>query len=584
MTMAPAKIYVVAVVIFVLTFNPVYSERMKSKIYDSIEGAACFRRLNGTHQFGCTSRRLGNVGVIHLIASNKDLTWLLNEGEAMPYMTVMYPAMFTRDSLLKLKNSGKVNGIALINNGSIPEHFTHEDTCPNRYSGLSSNETCDAKNPLDVWNPHGTKLLMEDWGFPIFYIKKDIEKIMKCYNDYNSNGRNKKNDRSLCAMEMTSFMFATVDSATCIRRSKMVTNFNPMKFCDPLGSRNVWSTLFPRFKNASSEQNETVYVVASRMDTSSLFDGVTPGAVSPVSGIVALMSTAQILSKIFKNIKGDRRTASFITDMKNIGLKLGLQFSERKDGKLPPASLQTFIAEGGSAPVPGVIIADYYKSFTTKYYHSIFDDAKALDYEYQNGNMPSPNSIQAFVANVSTTLGHTLYKMLMGKTYTGTVDEIFHCYLKKMNCSLFQQASFNMMLNDEPASLYVGVHSWRGPNYQITSLTGQTLAYLTGDFVNKTEKDCVNNPLQQVYQYIWVKGNITDGDAEYDWSSGQFSTWTESVWQELSVRVFLKPSRAHEIKIFSVGAVVFGLSFIIVYFLNARSHILFGNTLGTGAC
>ncbi|KAK7788634.1 hypothetical protein R5R35_013954 [Gryllus longicercus] len=42
---------------------------------------------------------------------------------------------------------------------------------------------------------------MEDWGFPIFYIKKDIEKIMKCYNDYNSNGRNKKNDRSLCAME-----------------------------------------------------------------------------------------------------------------------------------------------------------------------------------------------------------------------------------------------------------------------------------------------------------------------------------------------------------------------------------------------
>jgi hypothetical protein len=72
--------------------------------------------------------------------------------------------------MLALKASGKVNGVVLINNGSAdhPEYFSHDDTCPNRYSGLSLVEqTCNNSNP---WNPHGTGLMLIDWGLPIFYV------------------------------------------------------------------------------------------------------------------------------------------------------------------------------------------------------------------------------------------------------------------------------------------------------------------------------------------------------------------------------------------------------------------------------
>lgn len=695
--MASSKIYVQILLFSVVLSSAVTSERMKSKIYDSIDGvAACFRRLNGTHQFGCGSNRLGNVGIIHLVNDSDSLSWLLEHGEAVPYMVVMKPTLFTRDNLLKLKKSGKINGIALTANGTRPNHFSFEDTCPNRYSGLFlvNKETCD-KGSSSGWNPLGNKLIFEDWGFPIFYVTKDIDKIEKCYSLFNSLGRNQKHDRSLCAMEMNSFMFATSNSALCIRRSKMITNFNPMKFCDPLASRNVWSTLFPRHRNSTNEK-DSVIVVASRMDASSMFDGITPGAVSPTTGIVALLATAHVLAKIFKEpaekrpaknvlfvlfngesfdyigssrmaydlqkgnfpseeddmvadqppplkpedlayfvelshltnqykkggnklvfhpaeknrVRSKISTASFIDEMKTVGETLGLQFETKSNGQLPPASLQSFIAQ--EIKVGGVVIADYLDQFTTRYYHSVFDNASSLQYKYYEGIDPPPRSIQRFIAHFSTALARTLYFMLTNVSYVGdsritarAVDELFHCYVDTVNCSMFRNASYNAKLNDEPANLYVGVNLWRGPNYVITSLTGQTLAYLTGDKVDKSEKECQNNPQQQVLQYIWMQGNKDideDGiciqttmnytvavspafdELEYDWSSGQYSTWTESVWQELNVRIFLKPSRSHEIKILSIGAIVFSLSFIFIYFVNARSHILFCNSLGTGAC
>lgn len=73
---------------------------------------------------------------------------------------------------------------------------------------------------------------------------------------------------------------------------------NPRKFCDPLGGINVWSSLFPI-------ENSTVpkkyIVVAARMDTTSLFHRIMPGAVNPLTGLVTLLTTARMLKKSFVN-------------------------------------------------------------------------------------------------------------------------------------------------------------------------------------------------------------------------------------------------------------------------------------------
>lgn len=73
----------------------------------------------------------------------------------------------------------------------------------------------------------------------------------------------------------------------------------PVRYCDPLGGNNIWSTLYPRLK--AEETNKTVIVVAARLDGTSMFDGLVPGAMSPVSGIVTLLMTAKILASIAQN-------------------------------------------------------------------------------------------------------------------------------------------------------------------------------------------------------------------------------------------------------------------------------------------
>jgi hypothetical protein len=76
--------------------------------------------------------------------------------------------------------------------------------------------------------------------------------------------------------------------------------FFSVRYCDPLGGNNIWSTLYPRFR--AEETNKTVVVVAARLDGTSMFDGLVPGAMSPVSGIVTLLMTAKILSSIAQNL------------------------------------------------------------------------------------------------------------------------------------------------------------------------------------------------------------------------------------------------------------------------------------------
>ena len=59
--------------------------------------------------------------------------------------------------------------------------------------------------------------------------------------------------------------------------------------------------------------------------------------------------------------------------------------------------------------------------------------------------------------------------------------------------------------------------------------------------------------------------------------SGMYSTWTESIWQTLSVRMFLKPSAATEQLTMILGSLVAGISFVLVWFINSRADILFNS-------
>ncbi|XP_016981949.2 nicastrin isoform X1 [Drosophila rhopaloa] len=301
-------------------------ERTRDKMYEPILGASCFRRLNGTHQTGCSSTYSGSVGVLHLINSEADLEFLLTSAPSPPYAPMIPPHLFTRNNLMRLKEAGpkNISVVLLINKTAQMKQFSHELNCPNQYSGLNiSSATCDASNPAKNWNPWGTGLLHEDFPFPIYYLaeKDEIEKLEKCFEKFNNFNYETHALRSLCAVEVKSFMSAAVNTEVCMRRTNLINNLGGSKYCDPLEGRNVYATLYPR-KPVVENGNETVHtnekfiLVSCRLDTASMFDGVGPGAMDSLMGFAVFTQVAYLLRQLLplqSSLPDSLRNVLFVT-------------------------------------------------------------------------------------------------------------------------------------------------------------------------------------------------------------------------------------------------------------------------------
>lgn len=288
----------------------VSGERIQDQMYIRISGASCFRRLNGTHSTGCSSRFSGSSGVLHLIQEKSDFNFVLNTPPAPPYILIVPPQLFTRDNIMRVIASGKKNvaGIVIPGNRTGLEHFSQESMCPNAFGGLLKNQTCDVNTPEKTWNPYGTGLLLEDIPFPVYFVSDDKEQkqIVKCYHDHNSFDIDNQYKRSLCSMQIKSFMSAAVSSEVCIRRTRYVSYITPVRFCDPLQGKNVYTTLFSR-ENDESSTNENFIAIGTRIDTTTMFDGINPGALDSVIPLVTLVSVVHTLKELANIDSNDKK-------------------------------------------------------------------------------------------------------------------------------------------------------------------------------------------------------------------------------------------------------------------------------------
>ncbi|XP_015588918.1 nicastrin isoform X2 [Cephus cinctus] len=623
-----------------IAINAVSSKRIKDMIYMPVDGVtACFRRHNGSHQFGCSSPRAGSVGVIQLVDSDSDIKWLQENATAGPYAAVLPFSMFTRDVLIRLRNTNNVNGILLTRNTTIerPSHYSPADTCPNRYSGYKQ---CDNEKP---WNPVGSSLLLEDWPFPIFYLLNDtqLEDIKKCYWTHNAHDLEGQSKRSLCALELKAFMFAAVDSEACIRRSNPRLTFNPSQFCDPLGDRNIHWAVAP-----ITDDLESVILVTAKLDSSSLFNDLSPGAGGAVTGFVTLLATAYYLNTlnatinktnvVFSLLNGEDfdyiGSSRFVYDLKggnfnSLGGKtllfdqissvielsqlgrgpLYLHASNYEDNQIltqlqaalsatilkdsvPPASVQSFLKANSN--LSATVISNYKEEFIYRYYQGILDDGESIGYKRNDSS-----TLASHLAKVAINLGNILYQNITSSPPRSTdeiiveelIAEILTCYLDSAKCDLFRAASApGVKLPSNTLPLYVGVN--RSP-VPAVSLTWQLFALLTGEKLPQLNSTvchdkrlawmaginftgiCISSSVN--YSMAVSPAFIIEG---YDMKSGVYSTWTESVWQYLSVRMFLKPSAAVERLSMIVGCVVASISFVVVWFINSRADILFGTS------
>ncbi len=639
-----------------------------NKMYTQLDATSpCIVRLNGSQSFGCTSSRNGNVGVIHIVHNDTDVLWVTNATRTDNYIAAMFLDMFSFENLKKLNDSEHVTGVLLMQKRirSKVSNFSPEDKCPNRYSGLAApprEETvCDATSP---WNPTANEISMHKWKMPIFFSadNRTISQVEDCFRKHNLPLDNQA-DRPLCALKMSAHMFGSVDSTTCIRRSSTAYNINPIRYCDPLGDENIYvpAVPFDRYKKPKK-----YVIVAARLDSTSFFYSLAPGALSAATSLVTLLLTSSLLIKLVREADvntiqqnvlfilfngeaydyiGSSRVAydmdkgqfpfkedpitkeqvslfvelsqlwnnqsvtyhvyknedpivtKFINTFRNQAnhMNFAVDLKQKIGNVMPPASFQSFLAT--KPTLPGFVFASYDQHFQNRFYHSLYDDSMNVGYEYTNGSgIVSPNSLQKFVANFSTVLAYTLFEVIGSAAKSGSrlpevvgiADELLHCYVDTMKCRFFADAGFDV--NSLPSSkldLYVGVMGIRN---QITTLTKLTLVHLTGRKTEaKSSEECLSKVQNTTYT-VWFTDNsvclesaVNVSEAlspafvipEYKLSEGVYPSWTESSWQTIDVRMFLKPSPKYEWLVFVIGNSVMIASILTVFWIKHHARELF---------
>jgi len=294
-------------------------KRIKDNIYTNFgQIRPCFRRLNGTHEIGCTSSHGGNVGVVQVIESDSDISLVQDDNHA-PYIVVVKPSLFSGSLMNKLKKTGNVNGVVLPGvesgrwAGMIPEKGSDDMQCPNRDSSLYKKDSSLECGGSSVWNPAGQNLMFEDWGFPIFLVENSTTTdylIEDCFEAHNKIINGTEPDWPLCSVELKSNMYAAVDSETCMRRSNIMNTITPVRVCDPLSDNNI--IFFLKARNGTSEpapKDNSVILVTVRLDALNMFDQVEVGFDSPVTGIVTLLSAAKLVKKAFLEEAGSQTMA-----------------------------------------------------------------------------------------------------------------------------------------------------------------------------------------------------------------------------------------------------------------------------------
>ncbi|XP_003739717.1 nicastrin [Galendromus occidentalis] len=622
----------------------------------------CFRRLNDTHQFGCSSDYNGNVGVVHVVRGSKDIEYVESTGPPTKYMALIDDVDLRVDTLDRFAKSNRVSGVLVTQTNKKAQAFSIDDTCPNRYSSFYKGEESCQKNKID-----GNKVssaLLRDYPFPIFYVNETLtEKVIVCYNKFNKDTtQNSLYEKRKCSLKMFAPMNAAVDSKTCLRRTQLLSYFTlPTHFCDPLENKNVFALL-----EASEPAQETV-IIAARLDSFSLFSGLAPGADSAVSGIVSLLTLAEALTKVksstirnknilFALFNGEAfdyiGSSRCILDLTNGGfaynlgmdnitsiielnqlflttdseknwfahvdaeqyndpemrkkldailtsLKASGRIVDSVDNDLPPSSARRFLND--KPKLATVVLTNYKQTFANHYYNSIFDS-----YPHRISDIPKQSEkLQGLLASV----GDTVLKMVAPPGSSPApleinkqlIDDLLVCYLRNSSCPRFQAVVNSIsrkILREEPHSLYVSVSPPSGTTSGSTALTYLSLVRYSGrvvDNVTDAEACLALHRANTERNYTWMYGEnpkpsepgicvehlatmTTARSPAFDSQDSDelhYSTWTESIWSQPEMSLFIQASVRSQYTALALGFVIFATSLLLSVLIYRKSDDIF---------
>lgn len=98
------------------------------------------------------------------------------------------------------------------------------------------------------------------------------------------------------AIELRSPMNGAKDAQTCIRRSLEHSVLGVETYCDHMGGVNLYHHNID-LGRPGAIANNSVVMLSGRLDSFSMFDGISPGADSAASSLVVLLATMEVLSR-----------------------------------------------------------------------------------------------------------------------------------------------------------------------------------------------------------------------------------------------------------------------------------------------
>uniref|UniRef100_A0A8C6PMW2 Nicastrin n=1 Tax=Nothobranchius furzeri TaxID=105023 RepID=A0A8C6PMW2_NOTFU len=536
------------------------------KIYvDFKDNIPCVRLLNATHQIGCQSSLSGDVGVLHLLESEENLDWVLSSGPDPPYMVMLESTLFTRSVMMKLKSSSnRVAGVVVVAPNTNPSAgFSPHASCPNENSGVYTEKYSPslAHCNATVWNPLGNNLSYEEFDFPIFSLKddNDTQAMRQCYMDHNRPVNGSKPRYPLCAMQLFSHMSAVTDTATCMRRNSIAMSLNPEFVCDPLGDVNIWALSKPlNVTEKGHKPGESVIIAAARLDSRSFFFDIAPGAESTASGLVTLLAVAHALRNATQ--EAQLNTTIMYTFFHGetfdyIGSSRMVFDMERNQSIIDLDNVHS-VLEVGQVGLHGD---------TKLWLHSdpVSRRNSSIDEEVCCELMSaSSNILQALPPS-------SFQRFLRARPIPGVVIENHQ--------STFTNRYYQSMY-DNSDYLNVSYPPGLTPEEQLDFVTDAAKVLLLTCCLqlcsppNGTEREgfCVRSTCRTTKA-------VSPAFELEEYTSSNYSTWTESRWKSIKGRIFLVASHDLEMLTLGVGVGVLLTSLLLTFFISSKADILFNS-------
>uniref|UniRef100_A0A3Q1BYT8 Nicastrin n=1 Tax=Amphiprion ocellaris TaxID=80972 RepID=A0A3Q1BYT8_AMPOC len=282
-----------------------------------------------------------------------------------------------------------------------------------------------------------------------------------------------------------------------------------------------------------------------------------------------------------RNSSVNEEVRKLIENLQSAAAGLGFTVGEAGFSQpLPPSSFQRFLR---ARQIPGVVIENHQLNFTNRYYESMYDNAEYLNVSYPPNLTPEEQlkfvtDTAKALTEVATMVARALYVQAGGAENQQdniNVSQMLYGFLVRSNNSWFQQL-IPSDLTSHLSKLILNYTVLTG-KCEPTLLVQYLLANLTGSAINITQENCQNQredendkESKHMFTYMWVQGAAPPNNTKRegfcvrstvrlsravspafelrDYTSKDYSTWTESRWKSIKGRIFLVASHELEVR------------------------------------